>query len=202
MSPNRPTRPHSGKQLIAGVRFQPSGKVYHFDASRINDLRPGDFALVETVRGTQLGRVVNTRPPHDREDLRTLKPIKQRATGRELALRQWWQQREKEALEIAREEAESLNIPIKVVLAEYTLDGKRLDRLPASQAAQARVQPGYESFPGWEETTSGARSWAELPAQAIKYVRRIEELIEAPVALLSTSPERDDTILVHNPFQD
>lgn len=84
----------------------------------------------------------------------------------------------------------------------YLLDGQRVDRLPASQAAQARVQPVYESFPGWQETTSGARSWADLPAQAIKYVRRIEELIEAPVALLSTSPERDDTILVHNPFQD
>ena len=88
------------------------------------------------------------------------------------------------------------------ICTHYTLDGKRIDRLPASQAAQARVQPVYESFPGWEESTSGARSWADLPAQAIKYVRRVEELIEAPVALLSTSPERDDTILVHNPFQD
>jgi adenylosuccinate synthase len=88
------------------------------------------------------------------------------------------------------------------ICTHYMLDGKRIDRLPASQSAQARVTPVYESFPGWKETTSGARSWAELPAQAIKYVRRIEELIGAPVALLSTSPERDDTILVHNPFQD
>ena len=88
------------------------------------------------------------------------------------------------------------------ICTHYLLDGQRIDRLPASQAAQARVKPVYESLPGWQETTSGARSWAELPAQAIKYVRRIEELIEAPVALLSTSPERDDTILVHNPFQD
>ena len=88
------------------------------------------------------------------------------------------------------------------ICTHYTLDGKRIERLPASQAAQARVQPVYESFPGWKESTSGARSWAHLPAQAIKYVRRVEELIEAPVALLSTSPERDDTILVHNPFQD
>ena len=88
------------------------------------------------------------------------------------------------------------------ICTHYTLDGQRIDRLPASQAAQVRVQPVYESFPGWQESTSGARSWADLPAQAIKYVRRIEELIEAPVALLSTSPERDDTILVHNPFQD
>ena len=88
------------------------------------------------------------------------------------------------------------------ICTHYMLDGKRIDRLPASQAAQARVAPVYETFPGWGETTGGARSWADLPAQAIKYVRRIEELIEAPVALLSTSPERDDTILVHNPFQD
>ena len=88
------------------------------------------------------------------------------------------------------------------ICTHYLLDGARVDRLPASQSAQARVAPVYESFPGWKETTSGARSWAELPAQAIKYVRRIEELIGAPVALLSTSPERDDTILVHNPFQD
>ena len=88
------------------------------------------------------------------------------------------------------------------ICTHYMLDGRRIERLPASQAAQARVQPVYESFPGWKESTSGARSWAHLPAQAIKYVRRVEELIEAPVALLSTSPERDDTILVHNPFQD
>ena len=88
------------------------------------------------------------------------------------------------------------------VCTHYELDGDRIDRLPASQAAQARVRPVYETIEGWHETTAGARSWADLPAQAIKYVRRIEELIEAPVALLSTSPERQDTILVHNPFRD
>lgn len=84
----------------------------------------------------------------------------------------------------------------------YKLDGKEIDYLPASQGAQARVEPIYETLPGWQETTAGARSWAELPAQAVKYVRHVEELIGAPVALLSTSPERDDTILVQNPFQD
>ncbi|RFB78254.1 adenylosuccinate synthase [Methylovirgula sp. 4M-Z18] len=90
---------------------------------------------------------------------------------------------------------------IKVCTA-YELDGEKIDYLPASQAAQARVKPIYEVIEGWSGATGGARSWAALPAQAIKYVRRIEELIGAPVALLSTSPERDDTILVHNPFQD
>lgn len=84
----------------------------------------------------------------------------------------------------------------------YRLDGKLLDYLPASQSAQAAVEPVYETLDGWQESTAGARSWAQLPAQAIKYVRLVEELIGAPVALLSTSPERDDTILVHDPFQD
>lgn len=84
----------------------------------------------------------------------------------------------------------------------YELDGEQIDHLPAAQGAQARVTPVYETIDGWEGTTVGARSWAELPAQAIKYVRRIEELIGAPVAMLSTSPERDDTILVTDPFED
>ncbi|MBA4132142.1 MAG: adenylosuccinate synthase [Hyphomicrobium sp.] len=82
----------------------------------------------------------------------------------------------------------------------YTLDGDKLDRLPAGQNAQARVQPVYETFEGWSQSTRGARSWGELPAQAVKYVRRIEELIGCPVTLLSTSPERDDTILMKDPF--
>jgi adenylosuccinate synthase len=90
---------------------------------------------------------------------------------------------------------------IKVCVG-YELDGTRLDRLPAGQAAQLRIVPLYETFEGWTQSTAGARSWADLPAQAVKYVRYIEELIGAPVALLSTSPERDDTILVRDPFQD
>ncbi|MCD7110565.1 adenylosuccinate synthase [Rhizobium sp. DKSPLA3] len=84
----------------------------------------------------------------------------------------------------------------------YTLDGVEIDHLPASQASQARVEPVYITLEGWQESTVGARSWADLPAQAIKYVRQVEELIGAPVALLSTSPERDDTILVTDPFED
>jgi adenylosuccinate synthase len=84
----------------------------------------------------------------------------------------------------------------------YDLDGQRLDYLPTAADQQARVTPVYETMPGWTASTAGARSWADLPGEAVKYVRRIEELIRCPVALLSTSPERDDTILVTDPFAD
>ena len=84
----------------------------------------------------------------------------------------------------------------------YRLDGGVLDHFPAHAADQARVEPIYEVFEGWTETTAGARRWADLPAQAIKYIRRIEELTECPVTLVSTSPEREDTILVRDPFLD
>jgi adenylosuccinate synthase len=82
----------------------------------------------------------------------------------------------------------------------YRLDGKMLDYLPADATQQARLEPVYETLEGWSDTTAGAKSWAQLPANAIKYVRRVEELIGAPVALLSTSPDRDDTIMVRDPF--
>jgi|TARA_B100001093_G_scaffold425955_1_gene419657 adenylosuccinate synthase len=84
----------------------------------------------------------------------------------------------------------------------YELDGDKLDYLPTAADQQARCMPIYEEISGWSESTEGARSWADLPANAIKYVRRIEELIDCPVALVSTSPERDDTILVTDPFED
>ena len=84
----------------------------------------------------------------------------------------------------------------------YDLDGERLDVLPTAADAQARCVPVYEEMEGWSASTEGARSWADLPAEAVKYVRRIEELIDCPVALLSTSPEREDTILVRDPFAD
>jgi adenylosuccinate synthase len=83
----------------------------------------------------------------------------------------------------------------------YRLEGRVIDYLPAGEHAQARVEPVYETALGWQERTAGARSFAELPAAAIKYVRRIEELVGCPVALLSTSPEREDTILMRNPFE-
>jgi adenylosuccinate synthase len=84
----------------------------------------------------------------------------------------------------------------------YRLDGKRIGYLPALQEDQARVEPVFESMEGWRDSTAGARTWNDLPAQAVKYVRHVEELIGAPVALLSTSPEREDTILVQDPFHD
>ncbi len=90
---------------------------------------------------------------------------------------------------------------LKICIA-YELDGKRIDYLPTAADQQARCAPIYETMPGWSESTEGARSWAELPANAIKYVRRVEELIDCPAALVSTSPEREDTILVTDPFVD
>ncbi len=88
------------------------------------------------------------------------------------------------------------------VCTAYRIDGETFDHLPASAVLQEKVEPVYEVMEGWPQSSRGARSWADLPAPAVKYIRRIEELIEAPVALLSTSPERDDTILVHDPFED
>jgi adenylosuccinate synthase len=92
-------------------------------------------------------------------------------------------------------------LPELKVCVAYRLDGREIDYLPAGERAQAQVEPVYETFEGWQAETARARSWAGLPAQAIKYVRHIEELVGCPVALLSTSPERDDTILMHNPFE-
>jgi adenylosuccinate synthase len=83
----------------------------------------------------------------------------------------------------------------------YRIGDRALDYLPAGLSDQAAVEPIYEYLDGWSESTAGARSWVDLPGNAVKYVRRVEELIGAPVALLSTSPERDDTILMRDPFQ-
>jgi adenylosuccinate synthase len=93
-------------------------------------------------------------------------------------------------------------LPELKICIGYELEGKKLDRLPAGMNQQARVKPIYETLPGWQSSTAGKRSWADLPAAAIKYVKRIEELIDCPVTLLSTSPERDDTILMRDPFKD
>jgi adenylosuccinate synthase len=92
-------------------------------------------------------------------------------------------------------------LPELRVCVGYRLGGETLRHLPAAPAAQAAATPIYETLEGWAESTRGARRWGELPAQAIKYVRHIEELVECPVTLLSTSPERDDTILMRDPFE-
>jgi len=92
-------------------------------------------------------------------------------------------------------------LPELKVCVAYRLDGREIDYLPASERAQAEVEPVYETFEGWQAATAKARTWGELPAQAIKYVRHVEELVGCPVALLSTSPEREDTILMQNPFE-
>ncbi|GGG45141.1 adenylosuccinate synthetase [Caldovatus sediminis] len=91
-------------------------------------------------------------------------------------------------------------LPEIKVCVGYRIEGAELRHLPAGMQAQAKAEPIYETLEGWSESTRGARRWADLPATAVKYVRRIEELVEAPVALLSTSPERDDTIMVSDPF--
>ncbi|MFZ1426589.1 MAG: adenylosuccinate synthase [Geminicoccaceae bacterium] len=88
------------------------------------------------------------------------------------------------------------------ICTAYTLGGQLLHHLPAGMGAQAAAKPVYEELEGWQETTRGARSYAQLPANAVKYVKRLEELVECPVALLSTSPDRDDTILMRDPFVD
>jgi adenylosuccinate synthase len=91
-------------------------------------------------------------------------------------------------------------LPELNICVGYDIKGQNYRHLPAGMAAQAAAKPIYETLQGWSDSTRGARSWASLPAAAIKYVKRIEELVEAPVTLLSTSPERDDTILVQDPF--
>ena len=133
MTANSKTRDTSPSPQLAGVRFQPTGKVYHFDATRFSDLQPGDFVLVETSRGKQLGEVVGTRPLHKSERRADLKPIKRRATGHDLARLERWREEEARILAVAREAATQLNLPIKLVTAEYTFDGQRLTLLYVSE---------------------------------------------------------------------
>jgi adenylosuccinate synthase len=92
-------------------------------------------------------------------------------------------------------------LPEIKICTGYRIHGERVRHLPAGMAAQAAAVPEYETMEGWSGSCYGARSWADLPAQAVKYVRRIEELVEAPITLVSTSPERDDTIMVKDPFE-
>jgi len=125
--------PGANSEQVVGVRFQRTGKIYHFYASGQQDLQLGDFVLVETVRGQQLGEMVSARPLHEDEDKRSLKPVQRRATSHDLALRQHWQVKEEEVLVVARQEAEKLKLPAKMVAAEYAFDGQRLTLLYVSE---------------------------------------------------------------------
>jgi cell fate regulator YaaT (PSP1 superfamily) len=121
---------------IASVRFQPTGKLYDFDARNCHEVRPGDFVLVETARGQQLGEVVCVRPAREGES-RDLKRVQRQASGRDLAQRQEWHQKEKDVLASARQIATQLGLSIKIVVAEYTFDGQRLTLLYVSGEKRA-----------------------------------------------------------------
>lgn len=125
---------------IAGVRFQPVGKVYHFDASAQADLKVGDYVIVETARGRQMGEVASVQPFTDKRPTEgPLKPIERRATGRDLAVRKYWEGKELEAMIICREVNKSLGLPIKIVKAEYSFDGTRLTFLYSADSEEEKV---------------------------------------------------------------
>ncbi len=123
---------------VASVRFQPTGKPYDFDVTACPDVQAGDYVLVRTARGQQLGEVVSLYPLA-KEELEKLKPVQRRATGRDLALYQRWQVKEQEALDTARSMAERADLPIKFALAEYTFDGQRLTMLYVSDQKKLNV---------------------------------------------------------------
>jgi cell fate regulator YaaT (PSP1 superfamily) len=120
-------------EVVVGVRFQSVGKVYHFDATRFPDLREGDFVIVTTSRGQQLGEVAVVGLLNDEEFQGPLKPIDRRATGRDLAIRQRWEKKEREALETARELNAEVGLSIKLVKADYSFDGRKLTFLYSAE---------------------------------------------------------------------
>src|SRR5512136_3092037 len=111
---------------LAGVRFYNVGKIYHFDATQLPTLKEGDFVIVETTRGRQIGQVITLGPLNEKVSPGSVKPIERLATGRDMAMRRQWQDKEAEALEICRAAARQLDLPLKVVKAEYSYDGTRL----------------------------------------------------------------------------
>jgi cell fate regulator YaaT (PSP1 superfamily) len=125
---------------IVGVRFQAGGKVYHFDRADCDDLLSGDYVIVDTARGRQIGEVIYLWPAEDEKQLKGLKPVLLRATGRDLALKQHWATKSEKALESAREKAKELGLEIKLAAAEYTLDGKQLTILYVTEEKQ-NVKP-------------------------------------------------------------
>lgn len=127
--------------VVAGIRFQSAGRIYFFDASPEPDLQIGDFALVDTTRGRQLGEVALVRSLLEGEHPKELSPVRRRATGRDLALRQHWQSKEDEALSIARRAADEARLPIRIIRTEYSFDGERLTILYVSEEKNLRLDP-------------------------------------------------------------
>ncbi|HEY4688872.1 MAG TPA: regulatory iron-sulfur-containing complex subunit RicT [Anaerolineae bacterium] len=125
--------PPAQEQRIVGVRFQSVGKIYHFDATAYPDLRKGDWVIVTTSRGRQMGEIAALDPPKNGDADGPFKPIDRLATNRDLAVRYYWQQKEAEALVIAREKSKALGLPLKIIKAEYTFDGSRLAILYAAE---------------------------------------------------------------------
>lgn len=121
------------ERVVVGVRFMRVGKVYHFDATRYPDLKTGDSVVVTTARGRQLGEVATLNPPSNGHAKGTFKPIERIASNRDMAVRHYWAQKEPEALVVAREKTQQLELPIKIVKAEYSFDGSRLSYLYTSE---------------------------------------------------------------------
>lgn len=131
--PQEPGTPGDAPQIIVGVRFQSVGKVYDFDAGQYPDLRQGDFVVVTTSRGQQVGQVASVGPPDPGEVNGTLKSVDRRASGRDLAIRKHWENKELEALITARQLNAEVGLPIKLVKAEYSFDGKQLTFLYSAE---------------------------------------------------------------------
>ena len=134
--PETPSTP-----VVAGIRFHPAGKVYFFDASQEPDLEIGDYALVDTSRGRQLGEVACVRYLGEDGESRELSPVWRRATARDLAMRQHWQAKESDALNTARRAAHESRLPIRLVQAEYSFDGQRLTILYVTEEKILRLNP-------------------------------------------------------------
>jgi cell fate regulator YaaT (PSP1 superfamily) len=132
--------------FVIGVRFMPVGKIYHFDASAHRDLRKGDWVIVNTARGRQMGEVALLEPPKNGEADGPFKPIERAATNRDLAVRHYWTRKETEAMVIGREKVQQSGLPIKVVRAEYAFDGSRLSLLYTNEDNKLNLGPLTEEL--------------------------------------------------------
>ncbi len=136
-----PAAPHGGQKIV-GVRFMPVGKVYHFDGTHLRDLRSGDWVIVSTTRGRQMGQVASMEPPKHGAADGPFKLIERMATNRDLALKKYWETQEIAAMVVAREKAQHLRLACKIVKAEYTFDGARLGFLySVEDNVEVNVEP-------------------------------------------------------------